>query len=193
MKKLFSKLALFTFVSIILAIPLQAFAAAPCIKDTEKNKFLITIIEEGFGEPNETGAEYKSRTCCRTTTVVDGIYSSPELNLTCEAPCTLVTNPENKKVNGKICEEVMVILSKGGTTMIEGYIASIYTWAASLVGLIAVTVIIISGIQIAMSGGDPQALDSGKNRIIKSISGLAVLFLSGLILYTINPNFFTTK
>jgi hypothetical protein len=87
-------------------------------------------------------------------------------------------------------EQVMAIMSKGGTTMIQGYISVIYTWAASLVGLIAVTVIIFSGIQIAMSGGDTQAVESGKNRIIKSISGLAVLFLSGLILYTINPNFF---
>jgi len=67
----------------------------------------------------------------------------------------------------------------------------IYTWAAGFVGLIAVGVIMISSIQISLSGGDSQAVTNSKDRIVKSLAGLAVLFLSGLILYTINPNFFT--
>lgn len=202
MKKILAKLALFTAINIVLALPLQAWAgnndtSCPnqskpgcCITDAAKSKFIITIVEEAFGEPTEPSnaindtKDYQSIICCRVTTTAtsgSGTASKTELN---QGACSSCAE------NGKSCEEVMVILSEGGTTMIEGYIATIYKWAASLVGLIAVTVIIISGIQIAMSGGDTQAVDSGKNRIIKSISGLAVLFLSGLILYTINPNFF---
>jgi len=201
MKKIFAKLALFTFASILLAMPLQAFAIG-CFGTAEdeanfKKDFIITIVEESFGKPTnanntpdpDPSKQYQSIICCRKTDITaDGTASPNLLKGTCPADC-----PKDDGAKSATCEEVMVILSKGGTSMIEGYISSIYTWAASLVGLIAVTVIIISGIQIAMSGGDTQAVDSGKNRIIKSISGLAVLFLSGLILYSINPNFFTNK
>ena len=74
--------------------------------------------------------------------------------------------------------------------MLYGYIGMIYTWGASIVGIIAVLIIVISGIQISAGGGDPEAINSAKKRIIQSLSGIAVLFLSGLILYTINPDFF---
>jgi type IV secretory pathway VirB2 component (pilin) len=67
----------------------------------------------------------------------------------------------------------------------------IYRWGASLVGIIAVTIIIISGIQISASGGDSEAINAGKKRILQSIVGIIVLFLSSLILYTVNPTFFT--
>lgn len=89
------------------------------------------------------------------------------------------------------CKEVMVILTKGGTTAIYGYINLLYRWGAGMVGIIAVTVIIVSGIQISASGGDSEAIGSAKKRILQSIVGIVVLFLSSLILYTINPNFFT--
>ncbi len=88
------------------------------------------------------------------------------------------------------CKAIQVYLSKGGTSLILNYIATIYKWAASIVGIIAVTVIIISGIQISLAGGDTQAVENAKARIVKSLSGIVILFLSGLILYTINPTFF---
>lgn len=91
------------------------------------------------------------------------------------------------------CNRVQVLLSKGGTSSIIGYISMIYRWAAGIVGLIAVIVIIISGIQLSVSGGDSNAVESSKKRIIQSIAGIVVLFLSGIILYTINPTFFTAS
>lgn len=102
------------------------------------------------------------------------------------------SNDEIKKFQVKYsCKEVQVILTKGGSSAIYGYINMIYRWGASLVGIIAVTVITVSGIQISASGGDSEAISSAKKRIIQSIVGLLVLFLSSLILYTINPTFFT--
>jgi hypothetical protein len=89
------------------------------------------------------------------------------------------------------CKEVQVILTKGGTSAIYGYISMLYRWGASMVGIIAVTIIILSGIQISASGGDSEAINSAKKRILQSITGIVVLFLSSLILYTINPTFFT--
>lgn len=89
------------------------------------------------------------------------------------------------------CKEVKVTLTKGGTTAIYGYIGDIYKWGASIVGIVATTVIIVSGIQISAAGGEPEAIGAAKKRILQSIAGIVVLFLSGLILYTVNPTFFT--
>jgi hypothetical protein len=212
MKKFLANLVLFTITSIILAMPLQAWAnnGDECITTDEKQNYIVTILEEPFGDADtynkgKTDDEkkiFKAENCCRKTSYNPSDTSKSVTSFkkglcgSCQPIVTTynVANDPNSGVKsrtGDSCNQVLAIYSKGGTTMIEGYISIIYKWAAGLVGLIAVTVIIISGIQIAVSGGDSAALDSGKNRIIKSLSGLAVLFLSGLILYTINPNFFT--
>ncbi|GEM_PF-2512545 len=78
-----------------------------------------------------------------------------------------------------------------GSGLLANYIGAIYKWAAGIVGIVAVLIMVASGIQISAAGGDSAKLDSAKNRILQSIIGLAILFLSGLILYTINPTFFT--
>ena len=90
------------------------------------------------------------------------------------------------------CKEVQAILCKEGTCMIYVYIGMIYQWAASIVGIIAVLVIVLGGIQLSAAGGDPDAINKAKGRIMKSIAGIVLLFLSGLILNTINPLFFTS-
>jgi threonine/homoserine/homoserine lactone efflux protein len=67
----------------------------------------------------------------------------------------------------------------------------LYRWAVSIVGIIAVLLMVFSGIQISTAGGDTGKIDEAKNRIMQSLIAIAILFLSGLILYTINPGFFT--
>jgi len=89
------------------------------------------------------------------------------------------------------CRQVQAIISDPGLTFLYGYLAIIYRWAASIVGIIAVTIIVISGVQISASGGEPDALSSAKGRIIQSIAAIALLLLSGVLLSTLNPNFFT--
>ncbi|MBD3331063.1 hypothetical protein GF354_06105 [Candidatus Peregrinibacteria bacterium] len=91
------------------------------------------------------------------------------------------------------CQRVEVLLSRGGTTLISGYIRHIYTWAASVVGIIAVFIIVYSGLQISIAGGDSQAIENAKNRIVQSLLGIALMFLAGLILYSVNPTFFTKE
>lgn len=88
------------------------------------------------------------------------------------------------------CQKVQWIISSSGAGIIKVYVKMLYTWGASIIGFIAVVVIVVSGIQISASGvsGD---ISQAKTRIIQSISGLVLLFLSGLILYTINPGFFS--
>ena len=174
--------------------------------------YVITIMEEPLNteEVGETkigggGDDYVVRRCYRNSfqytkvTTKDGkkSYSTqtvPALLNKCSATAQgLMTSHKNdKELNIKYsCKEVQVILTKGGTSAIYGYISMLYRWGASMVGNIAVTVIIASGIQISASGGDSEAINSAKKRILQSITGIIVLFLSSLILYTINPTFFT--
>ncbi len=197
-----------------LADPLKDMTECIDLKEEGPNSdsnYLITIIEEPLslkttGDPED---DYKTRICYRNTFVYWGgkdhkkKYTitklikggdNPTGASTSETGCSkaaeeLVKNKSDFNPSFT-CSPVQVTLSKGGTSQIEGFIKQIYTFAASLVGIIAVAVIIISGIQISLSGGDSDGLTQAKDRIIKSLTGIAILFLSGLILYTINPTFF---
>lgn len=167
----------------------------------DDNGYVITIIEEPLNVETSgktPGDKYVVRACFRNTFQYYNkddkkFHSVPMLAASCsEKAQDLQTDPALKDYQVKYsCKEVMVILTKGGTTAIYGYINLLYRWGAGMVGIIAVTVIIVSGIQISASGGDSEAIGSAKKRILQSIVGIVVLFLSSLILYTINPNFFT--
>ncbi len=172
----------------------------PCIKDQKgeaDNGYIITIIEEPLDTENKADEEaFKLRSCYRNTfkfTTPDGeSHTIAQLLKDCSTKAQETATKANPILKAQFsCREVQVILSKGGTTMIYYYIGTIYRWGAGLVGIIAVTLIIISGIQISAAGGEPDAINAAKKRIIQSIAGIVVLFLSGLILYTVNPNFFT--
>lgn len=89
------------------------------------------------------------------------------------------------------CTILERVTGKSGTEILSKYMHTIYIWASGLVGIIAVLTMVYSGIQISTAGGDSAKIDSAKTRITQSIIGIVILFLSGLILYTINPTFFT--
>lgn len=88
------------------------------------------------------------------------------------------------------CNLVERISGRGGVDVFGQYAAALFRWAGGIVGIICVLVIVVSGAQISMSG-DAGSMDEAKKRIFQSLLGLAILFLSGLILYVINPGFFT--
>lgn len=83
---------------------------------------------------------------------------------------------------------IQILRANSGSGLLVQYVNMIFKWGASLAGMVAVVIIIWSGIQISTSQG--KDVEGAKNRIIQSLSGLALLFLSGLLLYTINPTFF---
>ena len=92
-------------------------------------------------------------------------------------------------------EEIMGSKGIGGDTGVElvgNYISLIYKYGASIIGIIAVLVIVISGVQIILGGVDSEMVTEAKNRIFQAILSIILLFLSAAILYTINPGFFTT-
>lgn len=89
-----------------------------------------------------------------------------------------------------ICEPVMIYLSDAGTDLLYYYIGQVYRYAAGVGGLLAVLILIIAGIMRTTAGDNTNQITQANNLVTKSITGLIVLFLSAIILYTINPNFF---
>ena len=77
-----------------------------------------------------------------------------------------------------------------GMELMTNYISMIYKYGASILGIICVLVIVISGIQISMGGANDQWQSDAKARIWQALLSLAILFLSAAILRTINPGFF---
>ncbi len=67
------------------------------------------------------------------------------------------------------------------------YLSAIYRYLVVFAGLLAVIIIIISGIQWSASGGNSGTIESAKNRIIGALTGLGLAVGSYIILYTINP------
>lgn len=217
MKKFLLKLGAFAVISMICGWSLQAMAVSEadlsmddayendCFTQEEINKgYVTTFIEEPIvmetqGSTGGVGDKYVSRLCYRNTISYE-IDEEPEMDSILSSICSEnIKSPsystaeiEEFKISAS-CKPIQVILSKGGTGMIEGYIGMMYKWGVGIVGIIAVLVITISGIQISVAGGESGTIDEAKKRITKSLVGIAVLLLSSLILYTINPNFFTTK
>ena len=91
---------------------------------------------------------------------------------------------------GTTCQRIQVIRANSGTELIYNYVGMIYKWAAGTVGIISVFVMVFGGVEIITAGADSAKIENAKKHIMQSLSGLVILFLSGLILYTINPTFF---
>lgn len=185
-------------------------------KDGPDNGYVISIIEEPLNvDASGEGTDYVIRRCFRntfqymeTTPIADGKDAdgkTKKKDTLVPKSASMLSDKCSNKAQGLMkkykddkdiqaaysCKEVQAILTRGGTSAIYGYINMLYRWGASLVGIIAVTIIIISGIQISASGGDSEAINSAKKRILQSVVGIIVLFLASLILYTANPTFFT--
>ena len=67
----------------------------------------------------------------------------------------------------------------------------VYRWVASIVGIVAVIYIIVNGIIISAAQNDSGQVTAAKDRIVQSLIAMVVLLCASLILYAINPNFFT--
>jgi hypothetical protein len=68
------------------------------------------------------------------------------------------------------------------------FILKNYNFAITVAGILAVIVIIMSGFQWTMSGGNSETIASAKHRIGNAIIGLFIAYSSYFILSTINPD-----
>ena len=80
---------------------------------------------------------------------------------------------------------------QGPFGLLYNYLSLIYTYMSGLIIGVAVLFVVVGGIQIATSGGETTGVTNGKKRIIQAITGVILWFTASLILYTINPTFFS--
>lgn len=92
--------------------------------------------------------------------------------------CSTLTDPDAKKAAG--CEE---------NEEIQGKISNIYDVIIGIVGVICVVVIIVGGIFMTTSAGDPSKVTKGKNAVIYGIVGLVVSVLAWAIIRFVLSNF----
>ncbi|MDP3975378.1 MAG: pilin [bacterium] len=83
-----------------------------------------------------------------------------------------------------------LIEGEDGLKLLSNYASLVYQWIAGIVGAICIVVVIFSGIQISIGGLSQDQVSTAKDRVGNALFGLVILFLSALILYTINPIFF---
>lgn len=197
-----------------LAVPTtRVFAATPTCKTLVDPKtiegYIFTITEERINAPTPgknptqmvdgTGEGltdqdqgvlncFRKTTCNLTSQGVDGNGKPLEPTKKCEDSTYVKTCEPSNTI---ICQPIQVIFARSGASLLYTYVGLIYRWAAGTVGIVTVLYIVIGGIQMASAQGDPGKYEKAKERITNSIAGLVLLFLSALILYTINPNFFT--
>ena len=144
--------------------------------DLEDNK--IITVYAGLccfaGEVDETSG--KVITCDDTRT----IYTSTDEGGSGFDKCNAVA--EN-------CDKRQWVIGSSGIGVVKLMVKQVFTFGALAVGSIAVFTMVFQGIKISVSGVSGDISES-KNKILQALSGIVLLFLSGLILYTINPGFF---
>ena len=73
-------------------------------------------------------------------------------------------------------------------TLLAKYIAGIYYFIISSIGILAVVGIMIGGFQYLMAAGSPEKISSAKTSITSAIIGLIIALTSYLLFNTINPD-----
>ncbi len=193
--------------------------AGLCLGAEEKLNYITTVLEtpldsqedraayDKVGIGGETGIidngdGTKTKRCFRFTQILNlqGSGSSTQQKtdqyLINKCPGeSLIPEGYGQQSSGNYydCQEVTVImssLSQGGIGVINVYVSLIYRWVAGIVGVIAVLIMIVSGLQIITAQGESEAISAGKKRILQSIGGIALLFFASGLLYMINPTFF---
>lgn len=171
-------------------VPHVAKAAfVPCSKITDPASikgYIVTILEENISSAAED----------KNTTLTENVVSCYRVNKqnpkdnsftsTYEDNC-----PPDQPGTPVVCQKVQVYYAQSGTELLYTYVGRIYRWAAGTIGIVTVLFLIVGGIEMSTAGGDSGRIEKAKERITQSLAGLVILFLSALILYTINPNFFT--
>lgn len=173
-----------------------------CLSENDKQNKVYTVLEESLDTPDTQANDNNTtiRKCFRYTEILqcvpDGASAKKKKvnqQLLKECPDNIPNTGTDANNQYFDCQEVTVIVSDpgaGGVGILQVYVSLIYRWAAGIVGVIAVLIIVVSGIQITTADGEPSKVDEAKTRIMQSLGGIAILFLASALLYVINPTFF---
>ena len=89
----------------------------------------------------------------------------------------------------KVSDQISTASSETGSpSNIEGGVGAILSAALGLIAIVAVIVVIIGGISIATSQGDPGKIKKGRTSIIYGLIGMAVALLAFAIVQIVLTN-----
>lgn len=172
----------------------QKFTCADVAPSTPTDKtkgWIVTILEEQIGSPTaqsekdnaNAGITENVINCFRVTNVIAKTDTTPAMETT--------EYQDSCPDAATFCKRVQVYFAQSGAELLYSYVGRIYKWAAGTIGIVTVLFLVVGGIEISAAQGDSGKIEKAKERIMQSLAGLVLLFLSALILYTVNPNFFT--
>jgi len=161
------------------------------LPDKQKD-YIVTILEEEIAgatsdQPQGTGEGANQVITCFRETTCTQTTDGDTTRTTCDSEYKTSCQPSDQTS----CQRVQALISQSGVGLLMAYLGIIYRWAAGIIGVISVVYMIWGGLTITMAQDDTSSIDKAKEKIFQSIAGLVLLFLSAIILYTINPNFFT--
>ncbi|MFC1655773.1 hypothetical protein ACFL3C_02805 [Patescibacteria group bacterium] len=174
MKKIISLIISSCFIFSFFTVPVFAKAFTCEEVSTSESGFFVILEEVVSMEVTDN-----SRPCFRVC----------EKKVQANRVCKIQTKCEAISASDFDCQRIQVLRADSGAELVYSYVGMIYKWAAGTIGIISVFTIVYSGIGI-MASGEGGSMDKHKTRIMQSLLGLVILFLSGIILYTINPTFF---
>lgn len=129
-----------------------------------------------------------------------GTVSAAESCTPGQAGCSVTTNTagDQKDTTLILREPILpgkniidVSREQGSIGIVGQYIRMIYKYMLAFGSIAGMIMIMFSGIKLLTAGGESGPQSEAKETIRETIQALAVLYLAGLILYAINPNFFT--
>lgn len=103
-----------------------------------------------------------------------GLTEEQQRAINNKSSCTAWLN--NSAING------LGALCGPGDTSISQLISGVANWIVGILGTVFVIMIVVAGIQIAASAGNPDAIKSGKKRIVNVLISLALLLCIRLIM-----------
>lgn len=157
---------------------------------------VVSEISESFAGDTKLGDEarvvtvYKSSCCMIVKEHIKVVNEQEVITYECVDLRSVYYDDPSHCSDDEACQKRQWIIGDSGASIIKIYVKQIYIWAAGTIGFISVIIIVVNGIRISVSGASGD-ITQAKERILQSISGLVLLFLSGLLLYTINPTFFS--
>ncbi len=79
---------------------------------------------------------------------------------------------------------------RNSNELLQKTIILYYDYLKVIITTLVSLMIVWGGLEWASSGGNPERVKSGRNKIVNALASLALFIVLGLILQTINPDFF---
>jgi hypothetical protein len=165
------------------------FSKPPTDSEAGEGELIAKWKADGYtqcedGQKDNTNCDFK----CATQRDTKGAIAS----ILCENLSSGEAWRYKPSGDGKTGKWQQVIRGVDGNEILTTYATLIYRWLAGFIGLVAVLLIVVGGVMISTAGANQEGMESGKKLITSALAGLALLFVSSLILYTVNPTFFSS-